>query len=284
MINAKQAQSNESSLVANKASNHLTVSSILRNRTRSNEISIEKCADICIKTPDRSDKKRAHSRDHYDTKDHSKLSKISGPITPVNCSSDKSSISTSSIRYIVKCQPNGDGSSAITDLGKLLLEAARDGRTEQVRQLVVTSGAPFTCDWLGTTALHLAAQNSHHEITAILLRAGVNKDARTKLERTALHLAAQKGSLDIVDMLLDYGSSIDPRDMLKMTPLHWAVERNHFEVAKRLVYKGADIFATSKFLLTPIEMAHQSKCSKMINLFNVRTNNAIDAILYSCIT
>lgn len=48
----------------------------------------------------------------------------------------------------------------------------------------------------------------------ILIRAGISRDARTKLDRTSLHLAAQEGHLVIVDFLLRSGADIDARDMV----------------------------------------------------------------------
>lgn len=170
-----------------------------------------------------------------------------------------------------------NGPQAVTarlmDLGKRLLEASKQGYTDIVRQLVVNSGAPFTSDWLGTTALHLAAQNGHAEIAEILLRGGVNRDARTKLERTALHLAAQGGNLDVVDLLLIYGSDVNARDMLKMSPLHWAVERGHVCVVEKLLLNGADVQAKSKFQLTPIDIALNSDNYEMMELFKVSHGN-----------
>lgn len=50
------------------------------------------------------------------------------------------------------------------------------------------------CAQLGTSALHLAAANDHADTCAVLLRAGISRDARTKTERTALHLAAHAGA------------------------------------------------------------------------------------------
>lgn len=151
-------------------------------------------------------------------------------------------------------------------MGKRLLNAAREGQVDHVRQLVVSSGAPFTSDWLGTTALHLAAQHGHAEIAEILLRGGVNRDARTKLERTALHLAAQSGSLPVVESLLIHGSDINARDMLKMTPLHWAVDRRHIDIVRRLLVGGADVQAKSKFQLTAMEIAQNSGYYEIVEL------------------
>lgn len=156
----------------------------------------------------------------------------------------------------------------LMDMGKRLLEATRENRVDLVRQLVCSSGAPFTSDWLGTTALHLAAQSGNAEIAEILLRGGVNRDARTKLERTALHIAAQSGGLEVVDLLVNHGSDVNAQDMLKMTPLHWAAERGHVCVVERLLIGGADVNIRSKFQLTPIDIATNSQYYDIIELFN----------------
>ena len=48
----------------------------------------------------------------------------------------------------------------------------------------------------------------------VLLRAGISRDARTKVDRTPLHVAAQAGHLDIVSLLVRNGADIDARDMV----------------------------------------------------------------------
>uniref|UniRef100_G3MKE4 Uncharacterized protein n=1 Tax=Amblyomma maculatum TaxID=34609 RepID=G3MKE4_AMBMU len=145
-------------------------------------------------------------------------------------------------------------SLSLVDLGKQLLESARNGETEEVRQLM-TSGAPFTTDWLGTSPLHMAAQNGHVATAEVLLRAGISRDARTKVDRTPLHVAAQEGHLEVVELLLKHSADIEAKDMLRMTPLHWAVERGHLDVIKCLLRWGADVTARSKFEKTPLDIA-----------------------------
>ncbi|XP_034191265.2 ada2a-containing complex component 3 isoform X1 [Osmia lignaria lignaria] len=143
---------------------------------------------------------------------------------------------------------------SIVELGKQLLFSAKYGDTDSVRDLMCR-GAPFTTDWLGTSALHFAAQNNHTETAEVLLRAGISRDARTKVDRTPLHMAAYEGHHQMAQLLLNYGADVDSRDMLKMTPLHWAVEREHVEVMHVLLEHGADANATSKFDKTPISLA-----------------------------
>ncbi|XP_014681310.1 PREDICTED: GA-binding protein subunit beta-1-like isoform X3 [Priapulus caudatus] len=146
---------------------------------------------------------------------------------------------------------------SLVDLGKRLLDASRRGDTEEVRVLM-TNGAPFTTDWLGTSPLHMAAQYGHLETAEVLLRAGISRDARTKVDRTPLHVAAQQGHLEIVELLLQHGADVDAKDMIKMTPLHWAVDNENVPVIRMLLKNGADITALNKFDKTPLDIASDS--------------------------
>ncbi|XP_072378872.1 uncharacterized protein Atac3 isoform X1 [Diabrotica undecimpunctata] len=145
----------------------------------------------------------------------------------------------------------------VNELGKQLLKAAGEGNIDRVKQLL-TKGAPFTADWLGTSPLHLSAQNNHLEITEILLRAGISKDARTKVDRTPLHMAAYEGHVDIIAALVTHGADINCRDLLGMTPLHWAVQNGHHEAVAHLVSNGAVVDVNSKFDITPMIIAQQT--------------------------
>ncbi|KAG7260423.1 hypothetical protein CRUP_009349 [Coryphaenoides rupestris] len=143
---------------------------------------------------------------------------------------------------------------SLVDLGKRLLEAARKGQDDEVR-ILMANGAPFTTDWLGTSPLHLAAQHGHYSTAEVLLRAGVSRDARTKVDRTPLHMAASKGHAVIVELLVRSGADINARDMLKMTALHWAAQHAHQGVVQALLKHGADVHALSKFDKTPFDIA-----------------------------
>ena len=142
---------------------------------------------------------------------------------------------------------------SLVDLGKRLLEAAKQGLTDEVRTLM-SNGAPFTTDWvrpffepaskllnnvrlwieeqvldgtgtflhapiwslqLGTSPLHFAAQNGHLATAEVLLRAGISRDARTKVDRTPLHVAAQEGHAEVVELLLRNGADIEAKDMVR---------------------------------------------------------------------
>ena len=48
----------------------------------------------------------------------------------------------------------------------------------------------------------------------VLIRAGVSRDARTKVNRTPLHLAAQEGHLAVVQLLVSSGADLHATDMV----------------------------------------------------------------------
>uniref|UniRef100_A0A182T6S2 ANK_REP_REGION domain-containing protein n=1 Tax=Anopheles maculatus TaxID=74869 RepID=A0A182T6S2_9DIPT len=183
---------------------------------------------------------------------------------------------------------SGKYQSVITDLGKALLQAARTGNTPKVLDLM-GRGAPFTADWvghsslstehspnatlityqLGTTPLHLASRFNHIETCRALLRAGISKDSKTKVDRTPLHMAAYHGNIEIVELLLSNKCEVDAKDLLKMTPLHWAVEKRHDKVVEMLLQHGADPNALSKFDKSPILLAKATKQMELVRILKL---------------
>lgn len=77
-------------------------------------------------------------------------------------------------------------------------------------QLLIDAGADISlANFLGNTALHLAAINNHYRCVVALIRAGGNIDAESKVYFTALDYAAMKSSLPCVSHLLRAGAKID---------------------------------------------------------------------------
>uniref|UniRef100_A0A8C5MMW3 GA binding protein transcription factor subunit beta 1 n=1 Tax=Leptobrachium leishanense TaxID=445787 RepID=A0A8C5MMW3_9ANUR len=164
---------------------------------------------------------------------------------------------------------------SLVDLGKKLLEAARAGLDDEVR-ILMANGAPFTTDWLGTSPLHLAAQYGHYSTTEVLLRAGVSRDARTKVDRTPLHMAASEGHASIVEVLIKHGADINAKDMLKMTALHWATEHNHQEVVELLIKYGADVHTQSKFCKTAFDISVDNGNEDLAEMLQIAMQNQIN--------
>lgn len=161
------------------------------------------------------------------------------------------------------------------DLGKRLLEAARKGQDDEVRTLMA-NGAPFTTDWLGTSPLHLAAQYGHYSTAEVLLRAGVSRDARTKVDRTPLHMAAADGHAHIVELLVRNGADVNAKDMLKMTALHWATERHHRDVVELLIKYGADVHAFSKFDKSAFDIALEKNNAEILVILQEAMQNQVN--------
>ncbi|XP_015105640.1 GA-binding protein subunit beta-2 isoform X1 [Vicugna pacos] len=165
---------------------------------------------------------------------------------------------------------------SLVDLGKRLLEAARKGQDDEVRTLMA-NGAPFTTDWLGTSPLHLAAQYGHYSTAEVLLRAGVSRDARTKVDRTPLHMAAADGHAHIVELLVRNGADVNAKDMLKMTALHWATEHHHREVVELLIKYGADVHAFSKFDKSAFDIALEKNNAEILVILQEAMQNQVNA-------
>ncbi|KAG5215248.1 hypothetical protein MG293_001343 [Ovis ammon polii] len=171
----------------------------------------------------------------------------------------------------------GDGNQlmSLVDLGKRLLEAARKGQDDEVRTLMA-NGAPFTTDWLGTSPLHLAAQYGHYSTAEVLLRAGVSRDARTKVDRTPLHMAAADGHAHIVELLVRNGADVNAKDMLKMTALHWATEHHHRDVVELLIKYGADVHAFSKFDKSAFDIALEKNNAEILVILQEAMQNQVN--------
>ncbi|XP_015978289.2 GA-binding protein subunit beta-2 isoform X1 [Rousettus aegyptiacus] len=165
---------------------------------------------------------------------------------------------------------------SLVDLGKRLLEAARKGQDDEVRTLMA-NGAPFTTDWLGTSPLHLAAQYGHYSTAEVLLRAGVSRDARTKVDRTPLHMAAADGHVHIVELLVRNGADVNAKDMLKMTALHWATEHHHRDVVELLIKYGADVHAFSKFDKSAFDIALEKNNAEILVILQEAMQNQVNA-------
>jgi len=147
----------------------------------------------------------------------------------------------------------------LTSLSKKLLKASSEGDEIEVRNLL-TKGASFINDSVGTSALHLASKNGHVNTAACLIRAGLSVNCQNKVGKTPLHFAVSNCHLKMAEILLNNGADINAKDMLQMTPLHWACEKQNLDLIKLLVNNKAKRNCINKFGKTPLELA-TSKCN-----------------------
>ncbi len=134
-------------------------------------------------------------------------------------------------------------------VGDGLPDAARRGDADAVRALLDDGADPNAARGDGLTALHLAAREGHAEIVDLLIGAGAETDATTRIGHfTPLHLAGGAGNADVVDALLAAGA--DPGAVTTssgVTPLHLAAEARGGERAVRLLLEhGAPVNARER--------------------------------------
>jgi uncharacterized protein len=140
-------------------------------------------------------------------------------------------------------QSQGDGMTA-------LHWAATSGNMEIVEMLLYAgANVRATTRLGGYTPLHVASQAGGAAVIDALAKAGADVDAATSTGATPLMLAATSGSTDTVQRLLDRGAKIDAVDKAnEETALMFAAALDRAEVVRLLVERGANVTLTAKVI------------------------------------
>jgi ankyrin repeat protein len=160
-------------------------------------------------------------------------------------------------------------------------DAAMQGDRDTVRALLKQGGDVNAAQGDGMTALHWAASSNDVELAGMLVHAGANLRAATRINgytplmmaakgghadavkllvargadpkhasltgTTPLMLAAASGSVDAVGTLLDAGADINARETARgQTPIMFAAAYNRVPVIALLAKRGADVGATTR--------------------------------------
>lgn len=170
-----------------------------------------------------------------------------------------------------------------------VLDAAHAANWKDVRSLIskgVRSESVNAADLDGTRALHWAIRADELEIAGLLLKAGADPNAETRLGVTPLYLAAQNGNPEMVKTLLAAGARANQVDratgesilvaairsgstgsvqallasgadanaaepQLRVTSLMVAAELGYADMVRGLLDHGADLHARTRVGATP---------------------------------
>jgi ankyrin repeat protein len=123
-----------------------------------------------------------------------------------------------------------------------IADAAQRGDLEAVRTLVRAGGDVNEAQGDGMTALHWAADRGDAELAGVLLFAGANPEAGTRIGRyTPLHLAARQARSEVALLLLESGANPMARTTNSgATPLHLAAASGDTRIISTMLERGAD--------------------------------------------
>jgi ankyrin repeat protein len=161
----------------------------------------------------------------------------------------------------------GDGMSA--------LHWAADRNDAELADMLIYAGANIAAvTRIGQyTPLHLAAQSGSAAVARALVKAGADVNARTTTSGvTPLHLAASAGSAEVINLLVDAKADINAKESeANQTPLIFAAGLNRADAVKALIARGADAAATTKVIdiakFTALDRAAADRQRKVIEGF-----------------
>ena len=120
-------------------------------------------------------------------------------------------------------------------------------------------------DWLGRTLLHITVDlNSNarrQKHVHLLLKKGIEVNAKDKTGATALHYAR---STKMVDLLIAHGADVNAQTIQGTTILHSTVKKNRVEMVKRLITKGANLNLQDHQGRTPLHIATTEEIATLL--------------------
>ncbi len=124
-------------------------------------------------------------------------------------------------------------------------DAARRGDKDAVRSLLQKGADVNAALSDGMTALHWAAEHNDAELAEMLLYAGANPKAVTRIgQYTPLHVASKEGNAAVVKMLLKAGGDVNGKTSVSgVTPLHLAAASGNVDTVNALLENKADVNA-----------------------------------------
>jgi ankyrin repeat protein len=169
------------------------------------------------------------------------LTAAESPIADAAARGDREAVRTLLKKAADVNAAQGDGMTA-------LHWAAMNGDTELAQMLLVAGANHRATTRIGAyTPLYLAARGGHSAVVAALLAAGADPKAETSNGTTPLMIGAASGDTKTITTLVENGSDINAKDKARgETALMFAAAFNRPDAVKLLLARGADHKATTK--------------------------------------
>jgi ankyrin repeat protein len=137
--------------------------------------------------------------------------------------------------------------------------AAENGHAKAVDLLIQHNADVHTTVYeTKFSCLHCAALGGNGEVLESLIKEGAPLDARDNDARTMLHVAAQQGNSSVPDILSKYDSTLlEAKDNSGSTPLHTAALAGHASFVKALLKAGVDVNVQDNSGRSPLALSKQ---------------------------
>ena len=137
---------------------------------------------------------------------------------------------------------------------------------EPVAEMLARGADLEAKDFLGHTALSLAAYHYDPDRVKALIEAGAELDPRSKRQHTPLLMAAIAGSVKAALVLIENGADANAVDKEGVAPLHCAVFGGNLELVNALLAAGANANLKNKAGWTPLWLAKQAGHKEIVEI------------------
>ncbi len=131
------------------------------------------------------------------------------------------------------------GKRKLEKLNRELLDAAKEGKENEVGRLLKAGADKDAADHFGRTALMKAARNGHTGVAKLLVGEKVDVNAKDDNNVTALMNATIGGHMEIAELLVGKGANVNAKNTSGRTALDYAINSGKTAVAEFLESKGA---------------------------------------------